>query len=156
MTKFFHVTSEVQNKDSIGEGSKIWQYTIILNGAVIGKNCNICSHVFIESDVIIGDNVTIKSGVQLWDGAKIENNVFIGPNVTFTNDKFPRSKQYPESFKILKIEEGASIGAGAIILPGITVGKGAMVGAGAVVTRDVDPGTLVTGNPAKFIKNLKC
>ena len=145
-----HELSDVQS-NSIGEGTKIWQFTVVLERAVVGVDCNICAQVFIENDVIIGDNVTIKNGVQLWDGITIENNVFIGPNVTFTNDLYPRSKQYPEEYLKTTVFEGASIGANATILPGIKIGKNAMVGAGAVVTHDVPPNAIVLGNPA-FIK----
>ncbi len=138
----------------IGEGSRIWQLVVILSGAAIGKDCNICSHCFIENDVVIGDRVTIKNGVYLYDGLRIEDDVFIGPNVTFTNDKFPRSKQYPASFAQTTIEAGASIGGGAVILPGLTIGKQAMVAAGAVVTRSVPDGALVMGNPARVVRYL--
>jgi acetyltransferase-like isoleucine patch superfamily enzyme len=123
-------------------------------GAQIGEDCNVCAHVLIEGDVVVGDRVTIKSGVQLWDGIKIGHDVFIGPNVTFTNDKYPRSKVYPGSFLKTIVEDGASIGAGAVVLPGISIGKGAMVAAGSVVTKDVVPGSLVMGNPAKHVRFL--
>jgi acetyltransferase-like isoleucine patch superfamily enzyme len=122
-----------------------------LPNAKIGANCNICAHVLIENDVVIGDNVTVKSGVQLWDGMRIEDNVFVGPNVTFTNDLFPRSKAQPEHFLQTTIKAGASIGANATILPGLTVAGGAMVGAGAVVTRSVPPNAIVIGNPARIV-----
>lgn len=145
-----HPSADVQSTD-IGESTRVWQFCVILPGARLGRNCNICAHVLIESDVIVGNNVTIKSGVQLWDGLRVEDDVFIGPNVTFTNDKFPRSKVYPEAFAMTVIRRGASIGGGAVILPGITVGERAMVGAGAVVTKDVPPGTIVAGNPARII-----
>jgi acetyltransferase-like isoleucine patch superfamily enzyme len=148
---YIHPLSDVQSKD-IGDGTRIWQYCIIFPSAKIGKNCNICAQVLIEGDVVVGDNVTVKSGVQLWDGVRIENNVFIGPNVTFTNDLFPRSKQYPHEFLQTTIKSGASIGANATILPGVVVGENAMIGAGAVVTKDVLPMTTVVGNPAKAIK----
>ena len=140
---------------NIGSGTRVWQYVVILSEARIGTDCNICSHVLIENDVIIGDRVTVKSGVQLWDGLRVGNDVFIGPNVTFTNDKFPRSKQYPDKFVETTIENGASIGAGAVILPGIVIGQGAMVGAGAVVTRNVASKSLVQGNPARHIRFLE-
>ncbi|MDZ4203225.1 MAG: acyltransferase [Bacteroidales bacterium] len=143
-----HPTAEVQS-DNIGDGTLIWQYSVILKNAIIGKNCNINFNVFIENDVIIGDNVTIKSGVQIWDGLLIGNNAFIGPNVTFTNDLIPRSKQYPESFAQTIIDEGASIGANATVISGIRIGKYAMIGAGSVVTKDVPEFTLWYGNPAK-------
>jgi acetyltransferase-like isoleucine patch superfamily enzyme len=123
----------------------------VLKEAVIGANCNICSHVFIENNVIIGNNVTIKNGVQIWDGITIEDDVFIGPNATFTNDKYPRSKCYPEQFLQTLIKKGASIGANATILPGIVVGESAFVAAGAVVVQDVPQRAIVAGNPAKNI-----
>lgn len=136
----------------IGNGTKIWQFVVILKGARIGYDCNICAHVLVEGDVVLGDRVTVKSGVQLWDGLRVGNDVFIGPNATFTNDRFPRSKIYPESFARTFIEDGASIGAGAVILPGVRIGARAMVGAGAVVTRDVVAGSLVVGNPARHVR----
>ncbi len=136
---------------AIGDGTRIWQFVVILPGARIGTECNICSHVFIENDVVIGDRVTIKCGVQLWDGLRIGNDVFIGPNVTFTNDNFPRSRKLPEKFLETVIENGASIGAGAVILPGLTVGQESMVGAGATVTRSVPPRAIVVGNPARIV-----
>lgn len=145
-----HPLADVQNAE-IGEETRVWQFVVILNGAKIGKHCNICAGALIEGDVIIGDNVTIKSGVYLWDGTRIEDNVFIGPNATFTNDKYPRSKCYPPQFSGIKVNKGASIGANATILPGVTIGEYAMVGAGAVVTKDVPPRTIVVGNPAKVI-----
>ncbi len=135
----------------IGENTNIWQFAIVLENAVIGKNCNINCHTFIENDVTLGDNVTLKSGVYLWDGIRIDDNVFIGPNVTFTNDKYPRSKNYPATFQNTIIGKGATIGAGAIILGGINIGDFAFIGAGAVVTKDVPSRALVIGNPAKRI-----
>lgn len=136
--------------ESVGHGTTVWAYAHVLPGAVIGSNVNICDHVFIENDVIVGDRVTIKSGVQLWDGIELHDDVFVGPNVTFTNDRYPRSKQYPESFLRTIVERGASIGGGAVILPGIRIGRNAMVGAGAVVTRDVPAFAIVVGNPARI------
>ncbi|MEP4374393.1 MAG: acyltransferase, partial [Algoriphagus sp.] len=138
----------------IGQTTTVWQFVVILENAQIGENCNINSHNFIENDVVIGDNVTVKSGVYLWDGIRIEDDVFIGPNVTFTNDKFPRSKQYPGEFQKTLIKKGASIGAGAIILGGITIGEKAMVAAGSLVTKDVPPYTLVKGSPAQEVRKL--
>ena len=123
----------------------------ILPGAKIGEDCDICDNVFIENDVVIGDRVTVKCGVQLWDGIELENDVFVGPNATFSNDSFPRSKQYPEKFEKTLIKEGASIGANATLLPGIVIGKDAMVGAGAVVTHSVPANAIVVGNPARII-----
>lgn len=147
---FIHRFADVSSS-AIGDGSRIWQFTIVLSEAVIGKDCNICSHCFVENDVIIGDRVTVKSGVQLWDGLRIEDDVFIGPNVSFTNDRFPRSRKKPERFSQTVLEAGASIGAGAVVLPGVTICRNAMVGAGAVVTRSVPPNAIVVGNPAKII-----
>ena len=126
-----------------------------MKGAVIGRNCNINFNVFIENDVSIGDNVTIKPVVQIWDGITIEDNVQIGPNVTFTNDKYPRSKQYPEQFTQTIIKEGVSIGAGSVILCGLTIGKNSMIGAGSVVTKNIPDNELWFGNPAKFIREIK-
>jgi acetyltransferase-like isoleucine patch superfamily enzyme len=145
-----HKMSDVQSTQ-IGENTNVWQFCVVLPNAVIGSNCNICSHCLIENDVLIGNNVTLKSGVQIWDGIEIQDNVFIGPNVTFTNDLKPRSKCYPEDFLKTKVCKGASIGANATILPGITIGEGAMVGAGSVVVKDVPANTTVVGNPAKEI-----
>lgn len=140
---------------NVGINTRIWQFVVILPNARIGADCNICSHVLIENDVIIGDRVTVKSGVQLWDGLRIEDDVFIGPNVTFTNDLFPRSKQYPKEFAMTTVRTGASIGGGATILPGITIGRGAMVGAGAVVTKSVPDGAVVVGNPARIVRYIE-
>jgi acetyltransferase-like isoleucine patch superfamily enzyme len=143
-----HKTAEVQTKQ-MGENTNIWQYCVVLKGAKIGHDCNINFNVFIENDVIIGDYVTIKSGVQLWDGLRIEDYVFIGPNVTFTNDLVPRSKKYPEKFKKTYILKGASIGANATILSGLTIGEYALIGAGSVITKNVSPFTVWYGNPGK-------
>ena len=151
MAKIFKHPQASVESDKIGRGSSIWAFVHILPNARIGMECNIADHVFIENDVIIGNRVTIKCGVQLWDGLRIEDDVFIGPNATFTNDLFPRSKQYPKEFLKTFIQKGASIGANATILPGITIGQKAMVGAGAVVTRSVPPHAVVVGNPGKII-----
>ena len=144
-----HPTAIVET-ENVGAGTRVWAFVHILPGAQIGTDCNLCDHVFIENDVTIGDRVTVKSGVQLWDGVRIEDDVFLGPNVTFTNDPFPRSKQYLEKYATTLIQNGASIGANATILPGVTVGKNAMVGAGSVVTKDVPPNAIVMGNPARI------
>lgn len=149
-----HALADVQS-ENIGEGTTIWQFCVILPGATIGKNCNINCQVFIENDVVIGDHVTIKPGVQVWDGITLEDHVFVGPNATFTNDRNPRSKQYPEVFLRTVVKKNASIGANATILPGITIGEGAMIGAGSVVLRDVPAHTVWAGNPARHIKNLE-
>ncbi len=151
---FIHKLSDIQST-KIGKNTKIWQYCVVLPDAVIGIGCNICSHCFIENDVVICNNVTIKNGVQVWDGSLIEDDVFIGPNVTFTNDKMPRSKNYLNKLQGPHIKQGASIGANATILPGIIIGEFAMVGAGSVVTKDVPPYSIVYGNPAKVIRSLK-
>ncbi|MCC2957032.1 WxcM-like domain-containing protein [Massilia sp. IC2-477] len=137
--------------EHVGAGTRIWAFAHVLPNARLGAECNICDHVFIENDVLIGDRVTIKCGVQVWDGVTLEDDVFIGPNATFTNDIFPRSKKYPEQFGRTVIRQGASVGANATILPGITIEKGAMIGAGAVVTRSVPPNAIVVGNPAKIV-----
>ena len=144
---FIHPLSDVKS-ENIGQKTKIWQYSIVFKRAVIGENCNICAHTMIENDVVIGNNVTIKSGVFVWDGIRLEDNVFIGPSVTFTNDKKPRSKQYPDEFPKTIVEYGASIGANATILPGIRIGRNALIGAGAVVTKDVPENAIMVGNPA--------
>ncbi len=148
-----HPLSDCQNKN-IPASTNVWQYCVVLPGAQIGENVNICSHCFIENEVKIGNNVTIKCGVQIWDGIELEDNVMIGSNVTFTNDKYPRSKN--KEWKLLKtrICKGSTIGAGATILPGITIGEGAFIAAGSVVTRDVPPGELWLGNPAKFYSKV--
>lgn len=143
-----HPTAEVQT-ESIGDGTQVWQYCVILSKARIGKNCNINFNVFIENEVEIGNNVTIKSGVQIWDGITILDDVFIGPNVTFTNDLIPRSKKYPERFEKTVIQKGASIGANSTIIAGHTIGEYALVGAGSVVTKDIPPYTVWYGNPAR-------
>lgn len=147
MTYFIHPQALVES-EFIGKDTRIWAFSHVLSGAKLGVDCNICDNVFIENDVVIGDRVTIKCGVQIWDGLRIEDDVFIGPNATFTNDIFPRSKHHPEEYTKTYICNGASIGANATILAGLTIGKNAMVGAGAVVTRDVPPNTIVVGNPA--------
>jgi len=148
-----HPSADVQSQ-KIGPGTKIWQNVVVLSGAVIGNECNINAHCFIENDVIVGDNVTIKCGVYLWDGIKIGDEVFIGPNVTFTNDKYPRSKRYPEEYQKTIIENGASLGAGSVILCGITIGENAMIGAGSVVTKSVPANQLWVGNPARFVREI--
>ena len=145
-----HPLADIQS-NKIGVNTNIWQYTVILKGAVIGENCNINCHVFIENDVVIGNNVTIKPGVQIWDGICIEDDVFIGPNVTFTNDLRPRSKQYPEIFLKTVIKNKASIGANATIIGGIIIGQYAMVGAASLVTKNVPLRALVVGTPAKIV-----
>jgi UDP-2-acetamido-3-amino-2,3-dideoxy-glucuronate N-acetyltransferase len=148
-----HPSSDVK-ASSIGEGTRVWQYVVILPGAVIGRNCNINAHCFIENRVVIGDNVTLKCGVYVWDEVTIGNNVFVGPNVSFVNDRFPRSKQHPDKYQPTVIEDGASLGAGCVILSGLTIGRNAMIGAGSVVTRNVPPNQVWVGNPAHFLKEI--
>ena len=151
---FIHPLSDVQSK-KIGSGTRVWQFSVILPEAIIGENCNICAHTLIENDVIIGNDVTIKSGVYIWDGITLEDNVFIGPCVTFSNDKYPRSKIYPNAFQRTLIRKGASIGANATILPGIQIGRYAMIGAGSVVTKDAPDFALIFGNPARIIRYIE-
>lgn len=145
---FVHERAIVEPGARIGAGTRIWAFAHVLGGAVIGRDCNICDQTFIENDVVIGDRVTIKCGVQVWDGVRLDDDVFVGPNATFTNDLFPRSKHYPEKISETHVSRGASIGANATILAGRTIGERAMVGAGAVVTKDVPPYAIVVGNPA--------
>lgn len=149
-----HPLADVKSLN-IGKDTRIWQFSVIFENAKIGENCNICAHSLIENDVVIGNNVTIKSGVFLWDGTRVEDDVFIGPNATFTNDVMPRSKIYPDVFSGITLKKGASIGANATILPGITIGCKAMVGAGAVVTKDVPDYAVVAGNPATIKRYIE-
>lgn len=150
MANYFVHEKGICESEHVGEGTRIWAFAHVLPGAKIGRNCNICDSVFIENDVVIGDGVTIKCGVQVWDGVRLGNNVFVGPNATFTNDGFPRSKEYPDQFLQTIVEDGASIGANSTILPGLIIGARSMVGAGAVVTGNVPPNAIVTGNPARI------
>lgn len=147
---FFKHPNALCESEFIGRGTKIWANTHILPGAIIGEECNICDFVFIENDVQVGDRVTIKSGVQLWDGIRLEDDVFVGPNVTFTNDKFPRSKGWQKDIPVTVVEHGASIGGNSTILPGLTIGKKSMIGAGSVVTRSIPPFAIAYGNPARI------
>lgn len=151
---FIHPLADVA-ECQIGEGTRVWQFVVVLKGARIGSDCNICAQTLIDGDVVIGDRVTVKSGVQIWDGSVIGHDVFIGPNATFSNDLYPKSKQYPEKFYGVIIQNGASIGANATLLPGITIGEKALVGAGAVVTKDVPARAVVVGNPARIIRYLE-
>ena len=148
-----HPLADVQSA-TIGTGTRIWQFAVILPHARVGERCNVCAHTFIENDVIIGDRVTVKSGVFLWDGTRIEDDVFIGPNATFTNDKHPKSGLYPKQWLGITVKKGASIGANATLLPGIIIGENAMVGAGAVVVQNVPDRAVVVGNPARIIRYM--
>ena len=149
-----HPLSDCKNTH-IPDDTNIWQFCVVFPDCKIGSNCNICSHCLIENDVMIGNNVTIKSGVQIWDGITIEDDVFIGANVSFTNDKYPRSKN--PNWKLLPtlIKKGASIGAGSTILPGLIIGEKAVIGAGSVVTKNIPAGELWMGNPAKYIRKTE-
>lgn len=148
-----HPLSDVKSTN-IGENTNIWQFCVVFPEAKIGTGCNICANVLIENEVVVGNDVTVKSGVQLWDGVTLEDNVFVGPNVTFTNDLFPRSKNPDWKLSKTVVKKGASIGANATILCGITIGENAMIGAGSVVTKDVPAGEVWVGNPAKFFRKI--
>ena len=148
---FVHGSALVEPGAVVGAGTRVWAFAHILPGAVVGRDCNICDHVFIEGNVRVGDRVTIKPGVQLWVGVTLEDDVFVGPNATFTNDLFPRSKDYPAERPRTVVRRRASVGANATILAGTVIGSNAMVGAGAVVTREVPPNAIVTGNPARIV-----
>src|SRR5216684_3125681 len=145
MSRFFQHPNAIVETPNVGERTRVWAFAHILPRAVIGSDCNICDNVFIENDVQVGDRVTVKCGVQLWDGVRLDDDVFVGPNATFTNDPAPRSKRRPAAFAQTRVRHGASIGANATILPGVTIGPLAMVGAGAVVTHDVPGHAVVTG-----------
>jgi len=150
MSYFVHPNALCESAD-IGEGTRIWAFAHVLPGARIGRDCNICDGVFVEGDAVVGDRTTIKCGVQLWDGVRLGDDVFVGPNATFTNDPFPRSRQRPQKYAETVVENGASIGANATVLPGLRIGSGAMVGAGAVITRSVPANAIVVGNPARIV-----
>jgi len=138
----------------VGAGTRVWAFAHVMPEAHVGADCNICDHTYIENGVVVGDRVTIKSGVFLWEGMVVEDDVFLGPNATFTNDRFPRSRQLWTCESIV-IRQGATVGAGAVVLPGVTIGERAMVGAGAVVTKDVEADTVVVGNPARVLRRLE-
>jgi acetyltransferase-like isoleucine patch superfamily enzyme len=152
MAEYIHPQALVET-DDVGPGTRIWAFAHVLAGARIGADCNICDHTYIEGGVVVGDRVTIKSGVYLWEGMVIEDDVFLGPQATFTNDRFPRSRQ-PWTLETITIRRGATVGAGAVVLPGLTIGERAFVGAGAVVVKDVEPDAVVVGNPAEVIRRL--
>jgi len=148
---YFVHDAAICESTAIGGGTRIWAFVHVLSGARIGRDCNVCDGVFIENDVVVGDRVTIKSGVQLWDGLRVGDDVFIGPNATFTNDRFPRSRQHPARFLETHLRSGASVGANATVLPGVTIGRRAMIAAGAVVTDDVPAMAKVVGNPGRIV-----
>ncbi|NJK78478.1 MAG: N-acetyltransferase [Chloroflexaceae bacterium] len=156
---YTHPTALVET-DQIGEGTRVWAYAHILKGAAVGAFCNIGDHCFIESGAVVGSYVTIKNGNMIWEGVTLADGVFVGPHVFFTNDLYPRSPRYPlargryedKSWLVpTHVQEGASLGAAAVIRAGVTIGAFALVGAGAVVTRDVPPHALVVGNPAQIV-----
>lgn len=155
---YIHPTALVETQQ-IGESSCIWAFSHLMTAVSVGANCNIGDHCFIESGVVVGDNVTIKNGNMIWEGVTLEDGVFVGPHVLFTNDRHPRSPRLPQAkmryssrewLLSTLVKRGASLGSGAIVLAGVTVGEFAMVGAGAVVTRDVPPYSLVIGSPARI------
>lgn len=158
-----HPTAICESKD-VGQGTRLWAFVHVLDGAVIGSGCNICDYVYIEGGARVGDRVTVKNCVMIWDGVTIEDDAFIGPGAIFTNDRYPRSRHMPEAagrylskenwLERTRVKLGASIGAGAVILPGVTIGSYASVGAGAVVTRDVADHQLVVGNPARVVGSV--
>ncbi len=147
---FIHPLGVVDSEASIGAGTLVWAFSHILSGALVGEDCNICDHTFVEGAVRVGNRVTLKCGVYLWDGLVLEDDVFVGPCAAFTNDLRPRSRQRPEHYAATILRQGCSIGANATILPGLTIGRWALVGAGSIVTRDVPDFGLVLGNPARL------
>ena len=157
MTAMIHPNALVES-DAIGAGTRIWAFTHILRDAVIGEDCNVGEQCYVESGARIGDRVTVKNGVSIWNGVTLEDGVFVGPGVVFTNDRRPRSPRLEEAAERYadeswlartQVGRGATLGAGAVILPGLAIGEYAFVAAGAVVTRDVAAHALVVGNPAK-------
>lgn len=152
--RYFKHPQALVESENIGDGTRIWAFAHVLPKARIGADCNICDHTFIENDVVVGNRVTVKCGVQLWDGLRVEDDVFIGPNVTFTNDPYPRIGIRVAKYPLTVLCQGCSIGANATILPGIRIGRGAMVGAGSVVTKDVPEFVLVSGSPARVRRRL--
>jgi UDP-2-acetamido-3-amino-2,3-dideoxy-glucuronate N-acetyltransferase len=137
--------------DDIGPRTRIWAFAHVLPGARIGADCNVGDHAFVEGGVVVGNTVTIKNNVLLWDGVTVEDEVFLGPNAVFTNDARPRAafKKRPEALLSTLVRQGATVGANATVVAGITIGRWAFVGAGAVVTGDVPDHALVVGNPAR-------
>jgi acetyltransferase-like isoleucine patch superfamily enzyme len=146
-----HPLDDVQTIQ-IGDKTSVWQFAVILKNAKIGSHCNINCHTFIENDVVIGDNVTVKSGVYLWDGIRVEEFVVIGPNATFVNDLYSKSKQYPTEFQQTYLRKGCSIGANTTIVCGNEIGENTLIGAGSVVTKNMPPNSVCYGNPCKLIR----
>lgn len=149
MANYFKHPSALVETKQIGDGTRIWAFSHIMKGAVIGKNCNICDHCFIESGAVVGNNVTIKNGVSIWDKVTIEDNVFIGPNVVFTNDLLPRSGKKWTPLETM-IREGATVGANTTILCGIEIGKYSLIGAASLIAQTAPPYVLLYGNPARI------
>lgn len=144
-----HPLAAVHSGAHIGPRTRVWQFCVVMDGAVIGADCNLNAHTLVEGDAVVGDRVTLKCGVYVWDSVRLEDDVFVGPNAVFTNDKAPRSRNRPTQYSVTRVRRGASIGAGAVILPGVTIGEGAMIGAGAVVTKNVPAGETWIGNPGR-------
>jgi UDP-2-acetamido-3-amino-2,3-dideoxy-glucuronate N-acetyltransferase len=153
MTAHIVAQAVVHPEAVVGERTRVWQFAVVLAGARIGADCNINAHTLVEGGAVLGDRVTLKCGVYVWNGVVLEDDVFCGPNATFTNDRRPRSRQTPDAWAQTIVERGASIGAGAILLPGVRIGAGALIGAGAVVTKDVPAGETWVGNPAHKLRD---
>ena len=147
---FVHPQGIVDPGASVGAGTRVWAWAHVLAGARVGEDCNLCDHTFVEGKAVVGNRVTVKCNVAVWDGAPPEDDVFAGPSVAFTNDKFPRSRQWPAEYGKTRVRKGASIGANATILP-VEIGEHAMVGAGAVVTKNIPAYAIVVGNPARIV-----
>jgi acetyltransferase-like isoleucine patch superfamily enzyme len=152
-SSFFKHSHALVESSEVGEGTRVWAFAHVMQGARIGRNCNICDHAFVESGALLGDSVTVKNGVSIWDGVTLEDNVFVGPNAAFTNDMNPRAeiKKTREQFLPTLVRRGASIGANATIICGVEIGTYAFIGAGSVVVNDIEPYSLVVGNPARPI-----